>query len=256
MLYSASMRRVVYQALLSAPFRIGGSVLTVGGFVGSVWPDKVKAVLNGTSFPIQTIAIAALVVGVIYFALLWLLKPGEKPGGGGLTQSTTGPHSPNFGQARDVHIGDVHHHAPAATQPVKSPYGTARSPWNDPKFNLSKPETWGAMDPPKPNMNLTELLVRVYKKMGPAPKDRLRSAEYFRNVDLEIMDQVVDNGLHVWGRYMDRAREPIRQDSLRKGKLDHRKGTFSVPSVDGVRPMVFGDLRFNREEIDEIWPKQ
>lgn len=108
---------------------------------------------------------------------------------------------------------------------------------------------------PKPDMNLTELLVRVYKHLGGAPKEQPERDDFIRKIDFEIIDQITENGLHVWGRYGDRAREPISAYSLTRGKLNHRKDTFAVPSVDSG-PMVFRELRFNRDEVDQIWPKQ
>jgi hypothetical protein len=68
------------------------------------------------------------------------------------------------------------------------------------------------------------------------------------------MDQITENGLRVWGRFGDRARELINPNSLKRGSLHHRRGTFSIPSRDGD-PKVFNDLHFNEAEVREIWPK-
>ena len=108
---------------------------------------------------------------------------------------------------------------------------------------------------PRPDMNLTELLVRVYKHLGGAPKEQPERDNFIRKVDFEIIDQITENGLHVWGRYGDRAREPISAHSLRQGKLNHRMDTFAVPSIDSG-PMVFRELRFDRDEVDQVWPKK
>lgn len=107
---------------------------------------------------------------------------------------------------------------------------------------------------PTANLNLTELLVRVYKHQGKSPDTPVGRADFIRKIDFEIMDQITENNLHVWGRYGDRARELINPQSLKRGKLDHRKATFSIMG-DAVRPMVFKDLTFNRSEVDQIWPK-
>lgn len=118
------MRRAVYQALLKAPFRIASGLSTAAGIVGTFWPQEVKAVI-GEGIPVQPIGIALLAASVIYFALLWLLKPGEGNEGGGTTITTSGPNSPGFGSVGG-NVTITHHHAPAATQPVKSPHGSSR----------------------------------------------------------------------------------------------------------------------------------
>ena len=118
------MRRVVYQALLKAPFRIASGLSTAAGIVGSVWPDRVKAVIGNTDLPVQQISIALLALSAVYFLLLWLLKPGERKGGdaGGNSITTGGPNSPGFGT---VHGNVTIHAAPAATQERKNLHGSA-----------------------------------------------------------------------------------------------------------------------------------
>jgi hypothetical protein len=126
MLYIGSMRRVVYQALLKAPVKVVTASGGVIGFIGSVWPDKVKAVI-GEGIPVQPISIALLAAAVLYFLLLWLLKPGERdePSNGGTTITTGGPNSPGFGHVGG-NVTQHFHAAPAPTQERKSPYGSAK----------------------------------------------------------------------------------------------------------------------------------
>lgn len=113
------MRRVVYQALLKAPFRILSTISGIAGFVGSVWPDKVRALIGTVSFPVQPVSIGLLALATIYFLLLWLLKPSELPNGGeGPTQSTVGHGSHAISAGRDVHV----YPAPPAHEPKKSNY--------------------------------------------------------------------------------------------------------------------------------------
>lgn len=204
---------------------------------------------------IRLIGIAALAVVAAYFFILWLLKPTEAPQLGLASgQSTTGAQSSNFGTVLgDVHIGSS---APAVTQPSKSPYGSAtkteRSPrYEDGLHGLARVLT--GTPPPKPNLPLAGVLGRVYKVVGSTGDFAGQRQARYRKVDLEIVDQVTQNGLSVWGRYGSRALEQIRPSALRVGHLDHKKGTFSVQG-DAVHPMVYTDLKFNREEVDAVWP--
>lgn len=115
------MRRAVYNLLLKAPFKVVVGLSGLVGFVASVWPEKVKAIVDA-GLPTQTIGIALLIIAVLYVSGLWMLKPGEV--GATTTEravATTGNHSHAISAAGDVHI-----HAPplpAEQQERKSPYG-------------------------------------------------------------------------------------------------------------------------------------
>ena len=107
---------------------------------------------------------------------------------------------------------------------------------------------------PQPDVPMPYFLGRVYKKCGKPPEDgRLKSA-YYKRVDREIQDAVVLNKLSTWGYYADTAIRPIGCHVWQNAVLDHRKKTLSIPS-DAVRPMVMKDLRFNKEQVDDIWPE-
>lgn len=101
---------------LKAPVKVVTASGGVIGFIGSVWPDKVKAVI-GEGIPVQPISIALLAAAVLYFLLLWLLKPGERdePSNGGTTITTGGPNSPGFGHVGG-NVTQHFHAAPAPTQ--------------------------------------------------------------------------------------------------------------------------------------------
>ncbi|MDH7976041.1 hypothetical protein QH494_28010 [Sphingomonas sp. AR_OL41] len=78
------------------------------GFVGSVWPEKVR-MLAGAGMNIETIRFWGMIllgVGALYFALLWILKPGAT--------AAVAPLAVTAGRDSSVgnqgHIGDNHFH--------------------------------------------------------------------------------------------------------------------------------------------------
>lgn len=107
--------------------------------------------------------------------------------------------------------------------------------------------------PPKPDIPITVLYGRVYKKLGGAPSEGDRKNDFYKKVDREIADAVVLNKLSTWGYYMDTAIRSISYQSWRNGIFNHRNKTLLIPS-DSLRPMIFKDLKFNKEETDGIWP--
>ena len=121
------MRRAFYQALLRAPVKAVSGTLTTVGAVGTIWPKWVqsKVAQSMTVDQVELFSKALLIAGVLYFLLLWLLKPGESGsnGGGGPAQTTHGPGSPAVGV---VHGDFINNPLPAEKQERKSPYG-----WTD-----------------------------------------------------------------------------------------------------------------------------
>ena len=107
--------------------------------------------------------------------------------------------------------------------------------------------------PPKPDIPITALYARVYKKLGGTPSQDDRKNDFYKKVDREIADAVVLNKLSTWGYYRDTAIRSINYQSWQNGIFNHRNKTLSIPG-DSVRPMIFNDLKFNKEETDEIWP--
>jgi hypothetical protein len=117
---------------------------------------------------------------------------------------------------------------------------------------------WGRLPKPKPEAEpqpdfpLNGLLIRVYRHFG-YPRANPSEDEQRRQINLQIMDKVVQNGLNVWGRRGDLALEKIGPAALRKARLDHRERELRAPSIDS-RDMVFKDLHFSRAEVDAVWP--
>jgi hypothetical protein len=226
------MRRKVASGAIAGVATVSSTV------VGMMWQHIDQSVGMWILIGCALIFIFAMVV------MFWPGSDGENRAGVAVT--THGPKSPGFGM---VH-GDVHNYFgppnPAVTQEVKSPYGSGGIAALRPGLATFLPE-------PEPDMNLNELLVRVYKALGPPPPPGPERKEFWRKIDLAIADKVVVKKLHVWGRTGDRALSPLHPQVLHHGKFDHRSATWTAISDWGTSDL--NDLYFWRAEIDKIWPK-
>lgn len=106
----------------------------------------------------------------------------------------------------------------------------------------------------RPNLPLAGVLVRVYRKLGGAPRQENRRAEFRRNVDLEIADQVNLNGMSVWGRVNDEPLRPVL--NLHTARFDHMSGSVRVKDGNFIHYATFTDLKFCKAEVDEVWPDE
>ena len=236
------MRRIAYQALLKAPFRIASGASTALGFVGTFWPDKVKAMI-GNGVPVQPIGIALLLASAIYFLLLWLLKPGEKDGGSGTTVTTGGPYSPAVGSVGG-NLTQVFNPPPAEKSPYEMP--PPKSPWDDPTFRLTSAALANAI----PDMELREVCVRLYDSFAQLV------ADFETRVDLEIKDNVRFRDLHTWGRRKAKdGLNDVWKDAWLTGDFSHKRGSLIFRHPDNpAHPVKWTDLRFNRAEVDQWLP--
>ncbi len=120
------MRRIVYKAMLGLPARAISGVSTVVGGAGAIWPEKVKTLvgLGMTTDHIRWLGVALCVGAIFYFALLWLLKPGEQAALPSSTQTTHGDQSPAIGSVGGNVTYNNYGSNATAVQPLKSPYGS------------------------------------------------------------------------------------------------------------------------------------
>jgi hypothetical protein len=230
------MRKVIYQGLLALPLRLGGATVGVLGFIGSVWPDKVKKAV-GSDFPVQPVAVALLAIAVVYFLMLWLLKPGEqpKPEGGNTTQTTLGPNSPNF-SGNQFH-GPVTIGGSQPEQPKQSGYS-----WKN--FDHLTRLMSGRSDAALPDMPLAEVVERLRNQPSP-PQD----------MDQAIRDAVVVRNLSTWGRRPGKSIGKVWMDAWENGKFSHEKSKVRYRHPDNPRSEhVWSDIQFNREEVDRWLP--
>ncbi|WP_430428353.1 hypothetical protein [Parasphingorhabdus sp.] len=249
----------------------GVSPKDAGSNLGNWWDATIGPPappwLANPSIDAYVIVVGAALI-VIYLFLLWKTDQTPKPNGSvTVSQTSHGPNSPNL-QAEKVR--DVHFHAapppPAARQPVR-PAEPAHEQPSHPK--PQKIERWESTDKPsvsslggstlsetnglKPDIPLNGFLGRIYKSFGGAPSSDAQKTSFYKKVNREIADKVSLNNVNVWGYYGERPIQKIGKQSWDSGSFDHRQKTLSIQG-DAVRPMVFRDLKFNKDEIDAIWP--
>lgn len=105
-----------------------------------------------------------------------------------------------------------------------------------------------------PDMPLAAVLVRIYKKLGPAPSDQNRKADFYRSVDRHLGDEVHLKNLSLWGRLNE---EPLRLvRNLHTARFDHRNDIVIVKDGNYIGFDRYYDLRFCRAEVDEVWPDE
>ncbi|HYG30653.1 MAG TPA: hypothetical protein VD887_10620 [Allosphingosinicella sp.] len=107
---------------------------------------------------------------------------------------------------------------------------------------------------PKPDMQLTAVIVRLYSYWGGAPAEENLKPGFYYQMNLKLIDAINLEGLHVWGRLGQMALVEIEPHYLSQSVIDHRKGEIIVG--DDFEPTVYRDLYFNQREIDRIWPRK
>jgi hypothetical protein len=188
-------------------------------------------------------ALYLLAIGV----WLWGRLKGDGSALSGTNATTAGDHSPAFVGT----FGDVHYHAtpaPAATQPVKSPYGSG-NPTSPPAPSLADAYMQGRFTA---DMPLGAVLSRVYYMLGGAPKEAHLKRAFYDKVDRELIKGVRQHDLFVWAFYGKRGPDLLSKDMIRRGYFEHKSMAFILPS-DSLHPMRFEHLEFNREQVDRVW---
>jgi hypothetical protein len=197
---------------------------------------------------------AVMLVSALVLAWAFWEKEGPDDAGVSQTSTTSGPNSP----AIAAHNSTVHNYfaspPPADVQPMKQAVGYRDKPagWNADSASALHRVMTGYN--PTPDMPLAGVLVRVYRAMGGPPDDTSHLSQFYRKVDLEIVDKVSQNDMSVWGRIGDRPLERIRMESWRMGGFDHRAKCFRAVNIDAVHRTKYAHLHFNKAEVDEIWP--
>lgn len=204
--------------------------------------------------------IVAAFTTLLLVALYEWLKASGHENGGGVTQTTSGPQSSNYGSVQ----GDVHNYYgppnPAARQEPKLPRGSGYN-WDNVdaltrimRGDGTPPGLARFVIDPKPDLNLNGLLVRVYKIIGPPPEPESDRKKFLQRVNREIADKMSLNRLHSWGRVSDdHALGQIDSDDWSNGVFDHRRNVLHVTHEFGS--LEYQDLHFYKREIDQHWPE-
>jgi hypothetical protein len=122
------------------------------------------------------------------------------------------------------------------------------------KLNEGLGRVLGVDDSLKPDCPLEAVLVRLYKSLGPIPRRDQDKERFCEKVDLALIDGIVLNSMHVWGRAGLKAISPILFGHLKDGQIYHRNKTFHVIPQGHSMPLVYSDLKFNQAEVDRVWP--
>lgn len=265
------MQRIAHRLWSALPSKIIAGFGWVFMFYATVQPTKAREWMDWLMTPdqVEFWGYMGLAVFSAYWLILWFLKPRE--GGtsnGGLTQTSSGPNSPNFNAGT---IGDVHIHPPAPAPAAKQaprpaePYSpppasrSAGSGWTNEKLDGLERAMLGVSPPAnaKPDLMLSKIFPRVYKKVrSENPNREFSKLALINRVDLEIGDIVKLHELTVWGRWGNRPIEIIPRAYLNKGEFKHKNEQFITPTIDTVRWSVYTDIKLNRAEIEAKWPKQ
>lgn len=100
----------LYEALCALPSKAIGLSTGLVGVPAALWPTWFEKRVGAavTAEEIQFAGIGLMAVSIVYFALLWWLKPtGGNDGAAGVAQTSQGPSSPNIlGDGNTVAIGD------------------------------------------------------------------------------------------------------------------------------------------------------
>ena len=245
---------------------IGSGIFVAGGVVWKIY-DRATTVSeipkNAADFfkvladPPWYLPWVVIIVALIILA--WSFWDKDETGESEtLTQNSYGPNSSNYSGQTLIFNNSYGNAAKADEEPSKNKL------WSDPEImdRLSRvmrgePESISTIKSPfpAPDILVSALYSRVYNKLGGMPSDRRKMDEFYKKVDREISDAVVINKLSTWGYYMDTPVRLIDHQSWRNGRFNHRGGSLSI-QTDSVRPMVFVDLKFNKEETDTIWPPE
>jgi hypothetical protein len=104
------MQHSIYRALTRAPALLFSGSITFAGLLAALYPNEIREILGIAMIRqgIQNVGFAGLTLAVIYFALLWVLKPTAAEGDGGKVIA----HG-NQPVAVGVMHGDFHQHQAA-----------------------------------------------------------------------------------------------------------------------------------------------
>lgn len=83
-----------------------------------------------------------------------------------------------------------------------------------------------------------------------------KSREWVEGIRLEFQDRVFNKHLKTWGRLGGSALGEIDPDDWRHATFRWWKGELYVPSQWSAGSLTYEDVRFNKSQVDQIWPEK
>jgi hypothetical protein len=105
-----------------------------------------------------------------------------------------------------------------------------------------------------PDMTLAQLTTMLVGRNKPVPEGQPQKREFYRKVGLEIADAVKLRHLTVWARSGDAGIDQLDDFDLRGAKFNIRDQSLSVPAPY-QSDTVYRDVKFNRDQVMQIWPR-
>lgn len=244
------MRAATFKVWGSLPSKLINNGLGVVGLWATVKPELASALFNRMTTPEQMrlIGLASFAVGLAYWVIWLLLKP---------SAVSASAASPTVQTNQGAHSTTVHGEFHGNVYINDPNQGRAVEPQKKRPMEISENMLRMASNVPplEPDMVLTALLMRLYKIMGPVPTSPDAKKKFQRRINLEIADKVLSQHLIVWGRIGDMPLREIARADLKYAVFDHIGQKMSVSnSYDANSSMIFTDIKFNREQIDRVWP--
>lgn len=256
------MRNAIYKAMVGLPAKLTSAGATLMGLFGTFKPEAAQKLVGDsvTAENIQYVGVLLLIAAVIYFMLLWQLKPiGGAEGAATINQTLTshGPRSPAI-------IGDgntINFHAvPIITQERRKPYEI--QPLQGVRDTRKKYVTWDDVESSKirlPDMTAMELVSRLACRENVVDDSTMESLERFRKIALEITDQISLRQIAVWGRIdesaLHRIAHHIAKNNIGIGRDSSGSLYIATPFIDEAGDQHWlTDLQFEKTEVNDIFP--
>jgi hypothetical protein len=244
------MRKTIYRVMVSLPARFVSGGTTLLGLFGTFATEDARKVVGDrmTAENIQYIGMLLLAATLLYFFLLWRLKPGSDEGGG-TTQSPTshGAYSPATAVA-----GDFNYYAAPPPLAGIQGQGTSRETDSPKGYNIGNAARLsqvisGQRDSDyKRDMALVDVGEYVASVKG---------YNHIRQVELEIADMVHERQMHVWARRSNNPIEMLSTHVFPTLQVELKHDRMTTLGLHAVHRTPWYDVQFSREEVERIWPK-
>ena len=260
------MRKAIYRAMVSLPAKFVSGGATLLGLFGTFATEAARKVVGDrmTAENIQYVGMMLLAATLIYFILLWLLKPGSDEGGG-TTQSPTshGSYSPATAVAGDLHYYAAHPPL-SGTQDRKTPNGflspELRIQGQGKAKETASPKMYNIDNAAGLSRAISGLRDTDYKRdmaLGDVGEyvASVKGCNYISQVELEIADMANEMEMHLWARRKNNPIEMIPIHAFRTLQVELRHDRVTTLGLHAVHRTVWRDVQFSKDEVEKVWPK-